>query len=212
MNNLQKKGKTLTLIAVIAVLAILTIQTESVNAASLQPSKSSNTSIKKVRKRIITPNKARNFLNDLDMPTRDYVNTWGPNKYGKYEADSDSFILESRDINRYKNNLSYSVFGDKYVAKAAELDLNVNDLSYKASAIAELIKYSDSLMYKVTGKKLTPEMKKAIQKQTNGEWVVNGYKITLKKDTFPDEKIIKGIESTSDHGAFSLTFLIDLFN
>lgn len=210
MNNLRKRYKVIMLMIFIMATFIFVAREESVSAASLQNSKSANISAKTAKKGLIPPRQARNFLNDLDMPTRDYVNTWGPNSYGKYEADSDRLILETRDPNRYLNNLSYSVFGDKYVAKAVELDLNVNDISFSSNAVGELIKYSDYLMYKVTGKHLTPQIKKAIQTKTSGEWVVNGYKIKLKEATFPDEKIVKGVEPTSDHGAFSLTFLIEL--
>jgi len=211
MNNLQKRYKALTVIFIIVAATFYVVKSEPVNAsASLQSSKANTTSVKTVKKHIITPNQARNFLNDLDMPTRDYVDSWGPNKYGKYEACSDNFILETRDINRYKNNLSYSIFGNKFVAKAVELDLNVNDVSFSSNAVGELIKYSDDLMYKVTGKHLTPQIKKAMQTKTSGEWLVNGYKIKLTKEIFPAEKIIKGIEPTSDYGSFSLTFLIEL--
>ncbi len=210
MNNIRKLLKILNFMMVIVAAAACVIRVESVNAASLQNSKLSNTSANASRKRIITPNQARNFLNDLDMPTRAYVNTWGANSFGKYEADSDKFILETRDPNRYINNLSYSVFGDKYVAKAVELDLNVNDLSFSSNAVNELIKYADSLILKVTGKRLPPEIKKAMLAKTEGQWIINGYKIKLKKEIFSDEKIIKGEEPTSDHGAFSLTFLIEL--
>lgn len=210
MNNLRKRYQTLVLMAVILAIAVFVVRTESVNAASLQSPKSTNTGVKAVRKHIITPNQARNFLNDLDMPTRDYEKTGGLGHYGKYEADSDKFILETRSPNRFLNNLSYSVFGDKYIARAVELDLNVNDVSFSSNAIGELIKYSDYLMYKVTDKHLTPQIKKSIQTKTPGEWLVNGYKIKLMKEIFPDEELIKGVEPTSDHGAFSLTFLIEL--
>ena len=206
MNNLHKTFTALT--AMMIFVAVFSINAEP--AVSLQSSKTNITQTKTVKKRIITPNQACKFLNDLDMPTRPYSDMWGKNSYGKYEADSDKFILESRDPNRYLNNLSYSVFGDKFIAKAVELDLNVNDLSYKANAVETLIKYSDDLMFKVTGKKLTPEIKKAMQKQTSGEWTVNGYKIQLKVDIGEDEEIIKDVEPSSDHGAFSLAFLIEL--
>lgn len=211
MNNLGKRYKALTVITVIIAMAIFVVKSEPVKAvASLQSSKANTTPIKTVKKRIITPNQARNFLNDLDMPTRDYENIGESGRYGKYEADSDRFILETRDTNRFLNNLSYSVFGDKYVVKALELDLNVNDVSFSSNAVGELIKYSDALMVKVTGEKLTSPIKKAIQTKTNGEWVVNGYKIKLEKEIFPDEKIMKSVESTSDHGAFSLAFIVEL--
>lgn len=208
MIDLQKRYKALTVMAVI--MAFFVVGADSTSAASLQSSKPTNNSVKAVRKHIITPNQARNFLNDLDMPTRDYSNIGEANKYGKYEADSYSLKLETRDFNRYQNNISYSVFGDKFIAKAVELDLAVNDLSFSSNAIKEFTKYSDRLTYKVTGKNLTPQIKKAIQTKTNGQWIINGYKIKLTKEIFPDEKIIKGVEPTSDHGAFSLTFLIEL--
>lgn len=210
MDNLPKMYKILTVIAVVVAVAVFIVKTESASAASLQTSKPTNTSVKAVRKRIITPNQARNFLNDFDMPTRDYEMTGEVGYYGKYEARSDYLLLETRDPNRYINNLTYYVSGDKFVAKAVELELNVNDLSYKANAIAALIKYSNGLIYKVTGEKLTPEIKRAIQTQTNGNWTINGYKIKLAKELFPDERIVKGVEPSSDHGAFSLTFLIEL--
>lgn len=210
MNILLKRYKALMVMAVIVTAVVLVVKAESASATSLQNPKPANTSVKAARKHIITPNLARNFLNDLDMPTRDYSDTWGANKYGKYQASSDSFKLETRDFNRYQNNISYSVFGDKFIAKAVELDLAVNDLSFSSNAINEFTKYSDKLMYKVTAKNLTPQIKKAIQTKTNGQWVINGYKIKLTKEIFPDEKITKGVEPTSDHGAFSLTFLIEL--
>lgn len=210
MNNLRKSYKALAVMVVIAAAAVFVFRAESVTAASSQTSKANMTSVKTFKKRIITPNQARNFLKDLDMPTRDYENTGDLGHYGKYEARSDYLKLETRDFNRYINNLTYYVRGDKFVAKAVELDLNVNDLSYKANAIGELIKYSEALTVKVTGEKLTPQIKKAIQTKTPGEWVVKGYKIKVTKEIFPDEKIIKGVEPTSDHGAFSLTFLIEL--
>lgn len=210
MNNLRKWHSVLTIMAVLIVTIFFVLRAESANAVSLQKSNSVKVSVKAVKKRIITPNQARNFLKDLDMPTRDYEYTGASSHWGKYEADSDRFILETRDPNRFLNNLSYSVFGDKYIAKAVELNLNVNDISFSSNAINELIKYSDYLMYKVTGKHLTPEIKKAMQTKTSGEWGVNGYRIKLKKDTFPSEKPIKGVEPTSDLGAFALTFLIEL--
>lgn len=209
MNSPLKALIIFIVIVVTLVTAILVVKKKSgPNAIFLQSPKS--VLIKAAKKRIITPNQARNFLNDLDMPTRPYSDMWGANKYGKYEADSDNFILESRDVNRYKNNLSYSVLGTKFAAKAVELNLNVNDMSFKKNAVGELIKYSDVLIYKVTGKHLTPEIKKAMQTQTSGEWLVNGYKIKLTAYIAPDEKVIKGEEPTSDHGAFSLMFLIEL--
>lgn len=64
-------------------------------------------------------------------------------------------------------------------------------MSFSSKAVEELIKYSDYLMYKVTGKYLTTQMKKSMQTKISGEWVVNGYKIKLKKDIFHDEKVIK---------------------
>lgn len=212
MNNFQKSFSVLAIMLCVAMATVFVVQAESVKASSLQNSKPANNSLKVVRKHIITPNQARNFLNDLDMPTRDYEKTEETSIYGKYEADSDRFMLETRDSNRFLNNLSYSVFGDKYVAKAVELDLNVNDLSYKSNAVGTLIKYSDALMIKVMGKHLTPEIKKAMQTKTNKEWIIDGYKIKVKSEIFPDEKVIKGLEPTSDHGAFSLSFLIELFN
>jgi len=210
MNNLRKEYKNLMAMAVIFVAAVFFIGAQKLNAKPLQNPKSANASVKAVRKQTITPNRARNFLNDLDMPTRDYENIGTSDHYGRYEADSDRFILETRDPNRFLNNLSYSVFGDKYLARAVELDLNVNDISFSSNAVNELIKYSDDLMYKVTGKHLTPEMKKAMQKKNVGEWIINGYKIKLEKEIFPKEKHVKGVESTSDHGAFSLSFIIEL--
>ncbi len=210
MTNLQKKFTTLIIIIVIVAAAIFALNAGPIKVAALKSFKSANNLVKAVKKRIITPNQACNFLNDLDMPTRDYENTDMPGHWGKYEADSDKFILETRDPDRFLNNLSYSVFGDKYVAKAVELDLNVNDISFSSNAVGEFIKYSDYLMYKVTGKHLTPQMKKAMQAKTFGEWVIDGYKIKLKKETFPEEKPIKGVESTSDYGAFSLSFIIEL--
>ena len=159
--------------------------------------------------RIITPEQARNFLNDLDMPTRDYEDTGYQGNYGKYEADSDRLILETRDPNRYLNNLTYSVFGDKDAAKAVSLDLNVNDVSYSSNAVGELIKYSDGLMKKATGENLTPEIKKAMETKTVGEWVVNGYKIKLTKAEFQPDAV-KDDYQTSDVGAFELTFLIEI--
>lgn len=193
----QKRFKTLTVIAVAITMIVFTVNDKQVTAA---PHK----------RHIITPSHACKFLNDLDMPTRKYIKTLNTNGFGKYEADSDNFRLETRDFNRFNNNLSYSVFGDKYVARAVELNLAVNDLSFSSNAVGELIKHADSLMLKVTGAKLTPKIKKAMLAKTAGQWIVNGYKIKLKKEIFPDEKPIKGIESTSDHGAFSLSFIIEL--
>lgn len=210
MNNLQKRFSSIITIIVIFAISAFAVKDGSMKAATSQSSKLANNSVKAVKKHIITPKKARNFLNDLDMPTRDYLKMGLVGDYGQYEADSDNLILESRDPNRFINNLSYSVLGDKNVAKAVELNLNVNDLTYKAKAVDELIKHSDYLLYKVTGKHLTPQMKKVIQSKTPGEWVIDGYKVKLKKELFPDEKEIEGVESTSDHGAFSLTFLIEL--
>lgn len=210
MNNLRKGHNPLTVIAIIIATIIFVFRTEPVNAGSLQKSNKVNSSVIAVKKRIITPNQARNFLKDLDMPTREYEKIGTDSHYGKYEADSDRVILETRDPNRFLNNLSYSVLGDEYLARAVELDLNVNDISFSSNAVGELTKYSDYLTYKVTGKHLTPEIKRAMQAKTSGEWIINGYKIKLKKYTFPDEKIIKGVEPTSDHGAFSLTFLIEI--
>lgn len=204
MNTLRKYFKVLMLMFIIMATVVSLVGINSATA------KSANTSVKAVRKRIITPNHARNFLNDLDMPTRDYEKTVDSSRYGKYEARSDYLKLETRDFDRYINNLTYYVRGDKFVAKAVELDLNVNDLTYKANAVGEFIKYSNSLMHKVTGKSLTPEMKKAMLTKSSGQWTVQGYNIKFKKEIFPDEKPIKGVESTSDHGAFSLTFLIEL--
>lgn len=212
---MRKNVKFLTGISFIIALAAFFLNVESMNAATLQDShcsqnlKSANASVKVIKKHFITPNQARNFLNDLDMPTRPYVNTLGANSFGKYEADSDRFILETRS-DRYQNNLSYVVFGDKFFAKAVELDLTVNDLSFSSNAIAELIKYSDSLIFKVTGEKLPQKIKNAMLKKAGGQWIVNGYKIKLDKEIFQYEKIIKGEEPTSDNGAFSLTFLIEL--
>lgn len=208
MNNFKKVFMTTAVTALTA--AVFFVNSKVANAAASQSPKTAASTTKTVKKRIITPSQARNFLNDLDMPTRDYTDSWGPNSYGKYEADSDSFILESRNPNQYKNNLTYSVFGDKYVAKAVELSLNVNDMSFSSNAIDELIKYSNALMYKVTGKNLTPEIKKAMKTKTSGEWIVNGYKTKLKAETFPDEELMQGIEPTSDHGAFGLEFIIEL--
>ena len=222
MNNSQKRFKALTAMAVIVVASAFTINLESaisapsqspplINASANTSTKTSaNTSVKTMKKRVITPNQACKFLNKLDMPTRDYTDTFGPNKYGKYEADSDRLLLETRDSNRYNNNISYSVFGSKFVAKAVELDMAVNDLSFSSNAVVEFTKYADALMLKATGEKLTPQLKKAIQSKTTGDWVVNGYKIKLVKEIFPDEKVIKGIAPTSDHGAFSLSFIIEL--
>lgn len=207
MDNSRKSFKALTGVIVAAV--VFVVGAQSLNAASSHSPKSADTS-KAIRKRIITPNQARNFLNDLDMPTRPYSKTGETGYYGKYDARSDYLILETRDPNRFINNLTYYVSGDRFVARAVELDLNINDVSYKADAISELIKYSDGLMYKVTGKHLTPEIKKAIQAQTKGQWMINGYKIKLTAYIAPAEKLIKGEEPTSDHGAFSLTFLIEL--
>lgn len=212
MNNFKKWLNTQTLITVFIVVSIFVYGIESTNAASGQKSNPAKTTVKVGKKRIITPNRARNFLNDLDMPTRDYEKTGTVGLYGGYQADSDNFILETRDPDRFLNNLSYSVFGDKNVAKAVELDLNVNDVSFSSNAVGELIKYSDFLMQKITGKHLTPQIKKAMQTKTSGEWLVDGYKIKLKKYTFPPEKLIKGEAPTSDRGAFSLTFLIELFD
>lgn len=207
MNSPLKAFIILIIIVVTLMTAVFVVKKKSGPSATfLQLPKS--VLIKTTKKRIISPNKARGFLNDLDMPTRDYSTMWGANKYGKYEADSDNFILESRDINRYKNNLSYSVLGNKFAAKAVELNLNVNDMSFKKNAIGELIKYSDVLMYKVTGKHLTPEIKKAMQTQTSGQWSVNDYKTKLTAYIAPDEEV--GDEPTSDPGAFSLTFVIEL--
>lgn len=210
MNNLGKKYKNIMVMAVIFMGAVFFIWAQKSNATSLQNPKQANPSVKAVRKHTITPNQARNFLNGLDMPTRDYENVGQSGHYGRYEADSDRFILETRDSNRFINNLSYSVFGDKNLARAVELELNVNDISFSSNAVNELIKYSDYLMYKVIAKHLTPEMKTAMYKKVGGEWIINGYKIKLEKEIFPDEKPVKGVESTSDHGAFSLTFLIEL--
>lgn len=197
MNDLRKKFTTLAVITIIVFITAFLLNIKQITMASY-------------KKPILTPSRACNFLNDLDMPTRDYENIGTSGHYGKYEADSDRFILETRDPNRFLNNLSYSVFGDKYLVRAVELDLNVNDISFSSNAISELIKYSDYLMYKVTGKHLTPEMKNAMHKKNRGEWIINGYKIKLAKEIFPDEKPVKGVESTSDHGAFSLMFIIEL--
>lgn len=197
MKDLIKRFKAPTVIAIVISMIIFIVNVEQMTAASN-------------KRHIVTPSRACSFLNDLDMPTRDYENTGKSGHWGKYEADSDKLILDTRDPNRFLNNLSYSVFGDKYTAKAVELDLNVNDISFSSNAINELTKYSDYLMYKVTGKHLTPEIKKAMLKKTEGEWIINGYKIKLKKEIFPDEKPIKGVASTSDHGAFSLMFIIEL--
>lgn len=210
MNNSKKLFGVITIIAISVATTIFVFKTGAVNTNSLQTSKSVKTSVKEVEKRIVTPDQARNFLNDLDMPTRDYEKMETQGAYGQYEADSDGLILETRDPNRFINNLSYSVFGDKSTANAVELDLNVNDISFSSNAVGELIKYSDYLMYKVTDKHLTPQIKKSMQTKTSGEWLVDGYKIKLKKETFPVEEIIKGEEPTSDPGAFSLTFIIEL--
>ena len=210
MTNLQKMFTTIIIMIVIGAIAGFIIKEGSMKAVSSQNSKVAANSVKTIKKHTITPNHARNFLNDLDMPTRDYENVEASGNYGKYEADSDNFILETRDPDRFLNNLSYSVLGDKNVAKAVELNLNVNDMSFSSNAVGEFIKYSDYLMYKATGKHLTPQMKEAMQAKTSTEWVIDGYKIKLKKEIFPDEEIIKGEESTSDHGAFSLQFLIEL--
>lgn len=208
MNAPQKALIVLIVIVVTLITALFVIKKKSgPRAILLQPVKS--VLIKTAKKQIITPNKACHFLDDLDMPTRPYSDMWGANKYGKYEADSDNFILESRDVNRYKNNLSYSVFGNKYAAKAVELNLNVNDMSFKTNAVNELVKYSDALMYKAAGIHLTPEIKKAMHAKNSGEWTVNNYKIKLTADTFPQETVTKEEEPTSDYGAFSLAFLIE---
>lgn len=210
MNNLRKRFKTpMVMVVIIAAVVFVTVLSPVIGA-SLQSSKSTNDSVNAVKKHIVTPNQARDFLSDLDMPTRNYEKTGEAGLYGAYSARSDYMVLETRDSNRYINNLTYYVSGDKFLAKVVELELTVNDLSFSSNAIAEFIKYSDGLMHKVTGKKLPPEIKKAIQSKTNGTWVVYGYKIRLVKETFPDEKIAKGEESTSDHGAFSLMFLIEL--
>lgn len=210
MDNLKKWSSIITIIAISIVTTFFVFKTKAVNTGSLKASNSVQTSVKEVKKNIVTPYQARNFLNDLDMPTRDYEKMEERGAYGQYEADSDNFILETRDPDRFINNLSYSVFGDKSAAKVVELDLNVNDMSFSSNAVSELLKYSDYLMYKATGKHLTPQVKKAMQAKTSGEWVVDGYKIKLRKETFPEEEVIKGEEPTSDPGAFSLTFLIEL--
>lgn len=197
MNELRKRFKVLAVVAIVISITAFILSGKQVAMASY-------------KKTIVTPSRACNFLNDLDMPTRDYEKMGTHGTYGQYEADSDEFILETRDPDRFLNNLSYSVFGDKYVAKAVELYLNVNDVSFSSNAVNELIKYSDYLIYKVTGKHITPQIKKAMQTKISGEWIVEGYKIKLKKETLPHEKPIKGVESTSDHGAFSLIFLIEL--
>lgn len=197
MKELLKSFKAPTVIAIVISMIIFIVSVEQMTAA---PNK----------RHIVNPSRACSFLNDLDMPTRDYETTGQSGHWGKYEADSDKLILETRDPNRFINNLSYSVFGDKYTAKAVELDLNVNDISFSSNAVNQLIKYSDNLMYKAVGKHLTPEIKKAMLKKNGGEWIINGYKIKLEKEIFPDEKPIKGVASTSDHGAFSLNFIIEL--
>lgn len=210
MINLQKSFAALIVMVAIVAISLFAVKEGPMKAASSQSPKLADNSVKAVKKRIIPPNQARNFLNDLDMPTRDYEDMGTLDHYGQYEADSDRLILETRDTDRFSNNLSYSVFGDKSVAKAVELYLNVNDISFSSNAVGELIKYSDNLIYKITGKHLTPEIKKAMLAKNKGQWVINGYKIKLEKEIFPDEKPIKGIESTSDHGAFSLNFIIEL--
>lgn len=211
MNNFQKVSMILAVIVVIAMTAIFVLKNKpELKTAILKNSKIANSLLKAKPKHTIAPNEARNFLIDLDMPTRDYEKTGELGPYGKYEARSDYYNLETRDSNRYINNLTYYVGGDAKVVKAVELDLNVNDLSYKSNAIDELIKYSDALMLKATGKNLTPEIKKAMQTQTPDEWMIAGYKIKLKVEKELDEKVIVGLEPTSDHGAFSLIFLIEL--
>lgn len=197
MNVLQKRFKVLTVVAIVLSMVVFIFNVKQATIASS-------------KRPIVKPSLARNFLNGMDMPTKIYQNVEQAGPYGSYEADSDSFILETRDPDRFMNNLTYSVFGDRSVARAVELDLAVNDLSFSSNAVGELIKYSNSLMFKVTGEKLTPEIKKAMLAKSKGQWIINGYKIKLEKEIFPDEKPVKGVESTSDHGAFSLSFIIEL--
>ncbi len=203
MKDLQKKFTIFAVMIFIVAVSVFVVNDGTEKTASSQSPKSANNSVKSVKKRVITPNRARSFLNDLDMPTRDYLKMGLVGDYGQYEADSDNLILETRDPDRFMNSLSYSVFGDKHAAKAVEIDLGVNDMSFSSNAVGEFIKYSDHLMYKVTNKHLTPQIKKAMQSKTSGEWVVDGYEIKLKKEIFPEDE-------TSDQGAFSLSFIIEL--
>lgn len=210
MTKLHKLFSTLLVLIVVVVTAVFVVDSKSTPTETSQSAKLDDNLVKTVKKHVITPNQARNFLNDLDVPTRDYLDTELQGPYGQYQADSDLHILESKTGERNINNISYSVYGDKQVANAVEVILNVNDLSFSSNSVDELIKYSDYLMDKVTGEHLNPQIKKAIQTKTSGEWVVNGYKIKLKKEIFPDEEPIDDEEPISDHGAFSLSFLIEL--
>lgn len=211
MQDLKNWQKILIVAAVVVFSIIFIFKADLLTSISLQVKDSvSAINEKAAKKLIITPNQARNFLNGIDIPTRDYLYTAGSGDWGSYEADSDSLMLETRDPDRFLNNLTYSVIGDKQAAKVVELILNVNDMSFSSNSVDELIKYSDYLMYKVTGEHLTPQIKKAMQAKTSGEWMVNCYKIKLTKEIFTEDEVIEGEEPTSDHGAFSLTFLIEL--
>lgn len=138
-----------------------------------------------------SPYRAKDFLSEYGLTT-DYYRNFGNDKWS---CSSPSIDL---DNSLFPNTLSYSVFGNRSVAKSLKLQLSVDSPSLKDEAMEHFTQVSKELLSKALEAEASANLRELINSEQDTNTSINGKRVSIiRKDWIH-----------SQEGQFELTFMI----
>lgn len=127
---------------------------------------------------VTAPSKVCNFLNEAGLAS----GSWKIFYDQEFFCTTSLKELGSGSMGNNPNNLMFSATGNKSTAMQVDLFLNINDQASSSSAHQELLKATEVLSIKATGKQLPQKLKNAIKKGSNASQKVGNATVEILRE------------------------------